>query len=159
MELERTPYQGSSVSLHAGLRVPLSDQFWWLSELTSAFYTLKRSAPSPCPDPPAPCEETTFPYPIHGLTLATGIVYTLDVTRWTPYGGLMLGASRLAVGEGKIGALQGTKAEEYRLGLVLAAGVDYHWSENWAVGVGWRLHEQAASFQAQQWMVQVLVRF
>lgn len=159
LELERPPYQASATGLQIGLRYTLNDQFWLLSEITSASYSLKQPAPSPCPEPPAPCEETTFPYPVHGLLMATGVVYTLDVTRLTPYGGLMVGASRLAAGEGTWGALQGKKAQEYRLGWALAAGADYHLNEQWAVGVGLRLHEQAKGTQIQQYMAQIFWRF
>ncbi len=157
--LERPPYQASSTGIHATLRYILNDQFWLLAELSSASHALRRPPPDPCPEPPAPCEEVTFPYPVHGLTGAVGAVYALDVTRVAPYGGLLLGASRLGAGEGTLGALRGEKAREIRLGLVVALGVEYQAAERWSVGGGVRLHEYGQPLGVTQYLLQVQRRF
>lgn len=159
LTLERPPYQSSAAALHVGARYEVNDQFWLLGELTSTSPSLRQPAPSPCPAPPAPCEETTFPYPTHHLLLATGVVYTLDVTRLTPYGGLLLGASRLTAGEGRFGALAGQKGQELRLGLVLAAGADYRLTARWSAGIGLRSHLLGGGVGATHYLGQVQWRF
>jgi hypothetical protein len=159
MALERPPYQASSLGIHATLRYVLTDQFWLLGEISSTPYILRRPAPDPCPEPPASCEESTFPYPVHGLTGAVGAVYALDVTRLAPYGGLLLGASRLGAGEGRLGAFRGEKAHEVRLGLVIALGVEYRTAERWSVGGGVRLHEYGRPLGVTQYLLQVQRRF
>ena len=157
--LERPPYQANSMGIHATLRYVLNDQFWLVAELSSASHAFRRPPPDPCPEPPAPCEDATFPYPVHGLTGAVGAVYTLDVTRLTPYGGLLLGASRLGAGEGRLGALRGEKASEIRLGLVIALGVEYRVAERWSAGGGVRLHEYGQPLGVTQYLLQVQRRF
>ncbi|MCS6899990.1 MAG: outer membrane beta-barrel protein [Polyangiaceae bacterium] len=155
MTLERPPYQARSMGILASLRYLLNDQFWLLGEVSSTSYSLRRPAPDPCPEPPAPCQESTFPYPVYGLTGAVGAVYTLDVTRVVPYGGLLLGGSQLGAGEGGWGALRGEKAREIRLGMVIALGVEYQVTEQWSVGVGVRLHEYGQPLRVSQLLFQL----
>jgi opacity protein-like surface antigen len=154
LALERPPYQDQAPGLHLGFRYDLNDQFRWLSEVSLASYDLKQPAPSPCPEPPAPCQEQRFPFPVQGLTAYSGLVYVLDVTRLSPYGGLMLGGARLSAGEGRWQALLGQRAQEIRLGVVLALGAEYRLTERWSLGAGWRLHGHRGG-QWGQYLLQV----
>jgi len=63
---------------------------------------------------------------------ATGMAYTLDVTRWVPYMGLLVGGYRFHGAE--------LEDADYRLGFQGAVGVDYRPSRFWALGLQVRYH-------------------
>lgn len=159
MSIERSPYQGVAPGLHLGARAPINDQFLALAELSSAPYALKKPAPSPCPAAPDPCAETRYPFSVQGTTAAVGAAYVLDTTRLAPYGGVLLGLSRLAAGQGFLRAAAGQKAVELRLDLVIALGVDYQLDDRWSVGAAIRLHHIAGGATMDHYIAQVQRRF
>jgi hypothetical protein len=61
---------------------------------------------------------------------ALGAAYTLDITRWVPYAGVLVGGYRLAGAPGRDS-----------LGVQLAAGMDYQIGRSWATGVQFRYHQ------------------
>jgi opacity protein-like surface antigen len=63
---------------------------------------------------------------------AVGISYTLDVARWVPYAGLLVGGYHFS-------AVDPFKAET-KLGFQFALGLDYAFSRSWAAGVQLRYH-------------------
>lgn len=138
--VQRDPYAGSAIGLVGSARYELTDQFLVLAELTAAPYNLVRPAPDPCPEPPAACEPTAYPFRSYGLTATAGLAYTIDVTRLMPYVGVMVGGSRLSAGDTGWKALLGQRAQENRFDFVLALGADYQLSPALALGGGVRLH-------------------
>ncbi|MBI5535898.1 MAG: outer membrane beta-barrel protein [Deltaproteobacteria bacterium] len=63
---------------------------------------------------------------------AAGVSYTLDILRWVPYAGLLVGGYHFsAVGHDKA---------ETKLGFQLALGLDYAFNRSWAMGVQLRYH-------------------
>ena len=61
---------------------------------------------------------------------AAGIGYVIDIIRWVPTIGVLVGGYRL--GGGNLdGAL-------YLPGVELAAGIDYQFSRQWSAGIGFR---------------------
>lgn len=63
---------------------------------------------------------------------AAGMAYTLDVIRWVPYMGLLVGGYRFSGAE--------LEQADYRLGFQAALGLDYRPSRSWAVGIQLRYH-------------------
>jgi opacity protein-like surface antigen len=59
-----------------------------------------------------------------------GACYTLDVTRWVPYGGLLAGGYRIV----------GTPSSS-SFGVQIAVGIDYQFKRNLAAGLQLRFHE------------------
>jgi opacity protein-like surface antigen len=57
---------------------------------------------------------------------AAGVAYTLDVLRWVPYGGLLVGGYRFSGAE--------LERPHAKLGFQVAIGLDYQLSRSWAVG-------------------------
>jgi len=74
-----------------------------------------------------------------------GIAYTLDVLRWVPYAGLLVGGARVAEGAGWSGALQGNSRHDAYLDLVAAGGLDYQITRDLAVGGALRFHTLVAA--------------
>ena len=64
--------------------------------------------------------------------LGAGIVYTLDIVRLVPYGGVLAGGYWLTGG-----TLDHARPE---LGFQLAGGLDYKLTLKWSVGAGVRMH-------------------
>jgi hypothetical protein len=79
-----------------------------------------------------PAKGAPPPEPGVVATAAGGAMYILDVLRWVPYGGVLLGAA-YATG-GLLDQGFGT------LDVQLALGVDYQLSRSWTVGVTYRQH-------------------
>jgi hypothetical protein len=63
------------------------------------------------------------------LDAAAGAAYTLDITEWVPYGGVLLGVNRFT------GASSATG-----LSAQIALGLDYRIERNWALGIQLRYH-------------------
>jgi hypothetical protein len=59
-----------------------------------------------------------------------GVAYTLDVTRWVPYAGLLAGGYQIVGTSGRSA-----------LGAQLAIGIDYQFKRNLAAGLQFRFHE------------------
>jgi opacity protein-like surface antigen len=138
--LKKGPSTGTAIGAEGALAYGLTDQFDLLAEVSYAPYQLRRAAPDPCPAPPAPCEEIKYPYTVSQLTGAVGLTYVLDVSRWAPYGGLLVGGSRLGGGDGALRSIAGDKGRENRFDLILALGLDHPITDRWLVGVAVRYH-------------------
>ncbi len=121
--------------LHLGARVPLNDQFQLVAGLDAGSFSLRRQAPNPCPDPPAPCEATDFPYRVASATAGIGLRYVLDVTHVRPSFGATLTGARLGAGDSWIQALAGQRAIEQHLGVTLLGNVDYRLTGRLSVGL------------------------
>jgi hypothetical protein len=65
-------------------------------------------------------------------TLDAGIAYVLDVLRWVPWGGVLVGGYALGGG-----TIPGVK---FLPGVELALGLDYRITRSWAAGVSFRQH-------------------
>jgi len=63
---------------------------------------------------------------------AVGIGYTLDILRWVPYAGLLVGGYRFSGGV--------LEKAEVKLGFQFALGLDYALSRSWAIGAQVRYH-------------------
>jgi opacity protein-like surface antigen len=127
--------------LDLGASYGLSDQFNLLGELTLGSFAVSAPSPPPAmpgqpPPPPPP------PGPGHYATQSAvvGLAYTLDVLRWVPYGGLFVGAARVAAGEGLGGALGGDAFKRVALDAGVGAGLDYQLTRELAVGAVVRYH-------------------
>jgi hypothetical protein len=59
-----------------------------------------------------------------------GAAYTIDITRWVPYVGALVGGYRMYGSSGRDS-----------FGVQFAAGMDYQMARNWAAGLQFRLHE------------------
>lgn len=77
-------------------------------------------------------EKTPHTLPGTISTAGVGAVYVLDVLRWVPYGGALLGAA--ALGGGNLDATQVLPDGQIALGL------DYAINRSWAVGGAFRQH-------------------
>lgn len=73
-----------------------------------------------------------------------GMAYTLDVIRWVPYMGLLVGGYRFDGAE--------LQDADHRLGFQGALGLDYRPSRSWAVGVQLRYHTFAHDPLAAHYM-------
>jgi hypothetical protein len=104
----------------------LTDAFNLMVEGSASFYSWK-SAISTDPNKPTP---PTLPGMIAGL--GVGVGYVLDVLRWVPYGGLLIGGDYLSGGN--------LDKSFFAPDAQLALGVDYQISRAWAVGVAYRQH-------------------
>ena len=146
LTLARSPYEASGAAgLHVGARAPLNDQFHLLVELQTGTFGLRRPAPVPCPEPPAPCAAVDFPYKVQVLAGSVGVSYLVDVTRLTPSFGALFGVSRLGAGDSIWSALQGQRALEQHVGVTLAGGLDYRLAERWSLGLVLRWFLSAGS--------------
>lgn len=63
---------------------------------------------------------------------AVGVAYTLDVLRWVPYAGVLVGGYHF----------RGANLQEsqWKLGFQVALGLDYSFDRSWAVGAQIRYH-------------------
>jgi hypothetical protein len=59
-----------------------------------------------------------------------GAAYTIDITRWVPYVGALVGGYRMYGSNGRDS-----------IGVQLALGMDYQVARHWAAGLQFRLHE------------------
>ena len=71
-------------------------------------------------------------------TATTGLSYTLDVLQIVPYGGVLLGASRVSSGDGFGSAFTGSG--DMTFDAALALGADYQVTRSFAVGLALRGH-------------------
>jgi opacity protein-like surface antigen len=138
--LKRGAATGAAIGAEGALAYGLTDQFDVVAEVSYAPYQLRLPAPAPCPAPPAPCVELKYPYTVSQLTGVVGLTYALDVARWAPYGGLLVGGSRLGGGDGALRSIGGSKGLENRFDLVLAFGLDHQISDRWLLGAAIRYH-------------------
>lgn len=77
------------------------------------------------------------------VTLASGslgVGYVLDVLRWVPYVGGMVGGYDLWTTSGPCGPTLAASCHEGRLGLSIPAGLDYQINRSFALGVQVRYH-------------------
>jgi opacity protein-like surface antigen len=133
-------FSGPSVGLEGSLVYGLTDQFNALLEVTLSPHNLVGPAPDPCPEAPASCEPRRYAHEVMVLTGTTGLAYTLDVARWSPYAGALVGGMRASAGDGNVGALRGVNGEIRRFDLVFAGGLDFQATERWALGLALRFH-------------------
>jgi hypothetical protein len=70
--------------------------------------------------------------PAYVSNAGIGAQYTLDITRWVPYGGLLVGP--YALGGGTIESLK------FDFGAQLEVGLDYQLSRKFAVGIAYHEH-------------------
>jgi len=119
-----------SVNLSEGLEVHytygISYAFNLLAEGSASFYSWK-SAISTDPKKPTP---HTLPGVIGGF--GVGAAYVLDVLRWVPYGGVLVGGDYLGGGNLDKGFLTPD--------VQIALGLDYQITRSWAVGAAYRQH-------------------
>lgn len=141
MTLEINGFRGNSIGLEGNLIYELTDQFNVIGEFTLSPHTLVRPAPSPCPDPPEPCVAHRYAHDMMAMTGAVGASYKLDVGRWVPYFGALVGVLRATAGDGSFAALQGTEGYLRELDIVLAGGLDYQLFDWLNVGLAGRLHQ------------------
>ncbi|HEU4411491.1 MAG TPA: outer membrane beta-barrel protein [Polyangiaceae bacterium] len=126
--------------LDLGVSYGLSDQFNLLGEIALGSFGVSAPAPPPPapgqPPPPPPAGPGNYAF----QSAVVGVAYTLDVLRWVPYGGLFVGAARVAAGEGFGGALSGDAYRRVALDAGAAAGLDYQLTRAVAVGGVVRYH-------------------
>lgn len=70
--------------------------------------------------------------PISLSHVSAGIGYVIDVIRWVPYIGVLVGGYRLAGGD-----IDGSL---FLPGIEAAAGLDYQFNRHWAAGIAGRQH-------------------
>jgi hypothetical protein len=105
----------------------LTDQFNLLAEGSIALHEFSREAP----DPKAPLViPKTRPSTIG--TSAVGVAYVLDVLRYVPYFGVLVGANFLGGGT--------TDQLVLAPSAQLALGLDYQFSRSFAMGIAFRQH-------------------
>jgi hypothetical protein len=112
---------GAGAALHYAYGI--SDAFNVVAEAGESIVALDQSLDTPT---------TPHTRPASVGSLGAGVVYTLDVLRIVPYGGVLLGGYWLSGG-----TLDHGRAE---LGAQLALGVDYKINLRWSIGVGLREH-------------------
>ncbi len=114
------------LGLHTHYAYGLNDTFNFLVEGGATFFPIKQAAVT---DPKAP-----LPTPRPSLlgNLAAGVVYNLDVVKFVPYGGILLGGYTLSGG--------GLDGVTIAGGAQLALGIDWHLSRKVGVGFGFRQH-------------------
>jgi hypothetical protein len=127
--------------LDLGASYGLSDQFNLLGEIALGSFGVSAPAPPapaegqmPLPAPPKSPSDYAF------QSAVVGVAYTLDVLRWVPYGGLFVGAARVAAGDGFGSALSGDVYRRVALDAGAAAGLDYQLTREIAIGGVLRYH-------------------
>ena len=118
-------------TMHLGVGFGL-DATYGLTDQFNLVAEIQTSRLVPGSDPDVPHSRPT------GLTSgAIGATYVLDVLRWVPYGGILLGGDALTGG-----ALP--DAKELATAQI-ALGLDYQLDRTWSVGVAAREHLYATS--------------
>ena len=79
------------------------------------------------------CEGCSSLSVLHG---GAGVGYTLDILRWVPYMGLLVGGYRF----GGVTMPEARQDAQFKVGLQGALGMDFRPSRSWAVGVQLRYH-------------------
>jgi hypothetical protein len=82
-------------------------------------------------------------HPSGQLTVAGGAVgaaYVLDVLRWVPYAGAMIGGYDLWTGGAACAPATGVRCHSPRVDLSVPVGLDYQLGRSFAVGVEGRYH-------------------
>jgi opacity protein-like surface antigen len=138
--IDKGPARATSLGAEVSAAYGITDQFDLMAEVSYAPYQLHIPAPDPCPDPPAPCEVLRYPYTVSQVTGAVGISYVLDVARWSPYGGVLVGGSHLAGGSGALSSIAGARGRENHFDLVAALGLDHRLTDRWLAGLALRYH-------------------
>jgi hypothetical protein len=151
MTMRRGDETGSSLGGDLSLVYGLTDQLNAMVEVTGAPYVLGVDPP-PGTDPKLldgsgklRLDDTFFL-----LTANAGISYVLDVIRWVPYAGVLVGTSRLSWAGSTFGALRGTGGAEMKLDTVVALGLDYQLTREWALGGAIRAHTSLFSHESTQ---------
>ncbi len=132
------------LGLHAHYAYGLNDTFNFLVEGGATFFPWKQVLPT---DPKA-----AIPAPRPNLVgnLAAGLIYNLDVVKFVPYGGLLLGGYTLSGG-----GLDGVTVAG---GAQVALGVDWHLSRKFGVGFGVRQHFLLTKMSDYPSFTQVILR-
>ncbi len=93
---------------------------------------------------------TARPLPGSITNVDVGLAYVLDVGRWVPYGGALVGGYALTGG-----TISGTSVLP---GVVGALGLDYRFDRSWAAGVAFREHFLVTELPSYPSFTQVLAR-
>jgi hypothetical protein len=88
--------------------------------------------------------------PSSAANAGVGVGYVLDVLRWVPYGGVLVGAYALLGG-----TLDGAAV---RPGAALALGLDYRFDRSFAAGVAFRQHLLVTDTSTYPSFTQVFLR-
>lgn len=152
---KRGDFTGSSLGAELDLTYGLSDMFNLLAEVSVSPLYLTGPGPSipaaKAGDPPTQGDDVTLPDKYALTTATVGVAYTLDVLRWVPYAGLLVGYGRFsqADGQGTFAAIAGKKGAESRFDTVLAVGLDYQITREWGTGLALRLHAMPGKDETQ----------
>ncbi|HEY8040128.1 MAG TPA: hypothetical protein VIF15_10060 [Polyangiaceae bacterium] len=135
-----TPDVGGVAGLH--YTYGLNDQFNLLVEATWSLVALGETLQDPSTPRTRPSNVTSG---------GVGLGYVLDVLRWVPWGGVLLGGYAL---EG--GTIDGVKVLP---GAAIALGLDYRFDRSWVAGVSVRQHMLVTDMTDYPSFTQAFARF
>jgi hypothetical protein len=124
----------------------------WAYGVTDAFNAMVEATFSlVAPGEKAQNARTPMTRPASVSSVSAGVGYVLDVLRWVPYGGALVGGSVLSGG-----TIAGAKVLPC---VVLAAGLDYRFGRSWAAGVALREHLLVTDMSTYPSFTQLFARF
>ncbi len=135
---------GMSTALGMGAHYTygLNDQFNFMAELNASFMLEGEKLESPTTPHTRPTQI--------GHALA-GVGYVLDILRWVPYFGVLVGGYRLAGGT--------LDNQLFVAGAAVQVGLDYQLSRQWAVGAAGQQHFLVTKMSDYPSYTTIMLRF
>jgi hypothetical protein len=132
----------SGLGIGAHYTYGLNDQFNFMAEINASIVAADQKQDTPTTPHTRPADVA------HALF---GVGYVIDVLRWVPYFGLLMGGYRLSGGT--------LDNPVYVFGGAVQVGLDYQLSRQWALGVAGQQHFLLTKFSTYPSYTTLMLRF